>query len=90
MPTLSKRAVLVRAAMGGTRWTSVSTIMKAVARTLRDQRNRRLAPPSLRRAVNHALDELLVCALAEEKPRSESMASRPGLPAASTCAGGGL
>lgn len=67
MPIPTKRATLVRKAMSETHWTSVSAIMKAVARTLRDQRNQRLTPHALRVAVHRALDDLLACGLAEEK-----------------------
>ena len=67
MPTLTKRAKLIREAMSGTNWTSVSNIMDAVAPMLLDQHNRRLVPTALRTAVRYALDELVAHGLAETK-----------------------
>ena len=67
MPTLTKRAALVREAIDRSRWTSVPVIMKAVAPTLRGQRNRKLAPHALRLAVRRGIDELVACGLAEAK-----------------------
>jgi hypothetical protein len=65
MPTLTRRAKIVREALSATHWISVSDIMDAVV--LRDQRKRRLAPDGLRSAVKRALDELVACGLVESR-----------------------